>query len=87
MSARSGYSIVIRAFVAVDPANLADHSATIADIHEAMRVAPEGGKSEGAATADKMFRRMEVEQFDVRWSREPAMATADDCDDDDERPF
>lgn len=65
MATRSGYSIVIRGFVEVDPKNLAKHQEALA----AINLATSGDKDipdlPGSKT-DALFRLMEVEEFAVR---------------------
>lgn len=58
MALRSGYSITIKAFVAVDPADLVNHQAALAALNAAK------AREDGAA--DALFKLMEVETFDVR---------------------
>ena len=59
MATRSGYQILIKGFVQVDPKNLAQHKAAL----EAVELAQSGAKG---GSLDALFKLMEIEEFAVK---------------------
>ena len=66
MSTRAGYAVTIRAFIPVAQSDLHQHAKALAEINEAKTLASGMIKPGEVVSADAMFRRMEVEQFDVK---------------------
>lgn len=64
MATRSGYTILIKGFVPVDPKDLSAHRRALDAIDLATK-SPSAAE-EGKTTTDALFRLMEVETFDVR---------------------
>lgn len=62
MASASGYAVLIRAFIPIDPADLGAHEKVLAAIREAKT--PSGPPN--TTGADPMFGLMQVEAFEVR---------------------
>lgn len=64
MATRSGYTILIKGFVPVDPKDLAAHRRALDAIDLATKSPMHA--DEGTTTTDALFRLMEVEEFAVK---------------------
>lgn len=64
MTTRSGYAVVIRGFVPIDPKDLVKHRQALDAIDLATK-APSTAEP-GTSTTDALFKLMEVEEFQVK---------------------